>query len=204
MNQKVQPSLEAPRFGGGFSMPAFSPQSGTLIVVASAPQAAHDLRNAMALRPRALIMAVNAGALVGPVDFVTSLDKAMLLWAQTEQRRRFGADPSRHLPYPPMGRRVVHFHVHGEPAPEDQGFYDHAWPGTQCGATSAWCAVRIGKRMGFTEIILAGAPLSDPAYAEYAGRLEGYIAAGEGNGVTSMSGRTRDLLGSPDNRKDHP
>lgn len=202
MNQKVQVEVEAPRFGGGFSMPAFPPQSGSLIVLGSAPGAAADLHQAMRLRPRALIMAVNAGAIVGPADFVTSLDMAMLPWARDEQRRRFGTDPSRHLPYPPMGRRVVHFHVHGAPVPEEQGLYDHAWPGTQCGATSAWCAVRIGKRMGFTDIILAGAPLSDPAYSEYAVRLAEYVTRGEGVGVTSVSGRTRDLLGHPDNRKD--
>jgi len=179
-----------------------------------------DLALAQRLRPHAAVMVINGASVLTPADYVCSLSKESLLQAACEQMERFDRKVTSHLPYPPLGRRVNHLYSEGEPVEEDQGFASHIWPGTQSGATSSWCGVRILKRMGYTEIILCGVPLDHPGYAQidtwrkpdrveswadpnasrnanYRLRLTDYIAEGEGEGVFSMSGYTREKLGYP-------
>ncbi|HEX6007549.1 MAG TPA: hypothetical protein VFY80_06275 [Burkholderiales bacterium] len=96
----------------------------------------------------------------------------------------------------------------------------HIWENVSTGGTSAWKAVRIGKAMGYEELILCGCPINDSGYffgkqrtgitvaCDRIGDGEGRMyhnyrttfavrAKGEGQGVFSMSGYSRELLGAP-------
>ncbi len=87
---------------------------------------------------------------------------------------------------------------------------DYWWREARGQGTSAWCAVKLARLLGFDEIILCGVPLAPGPYAD--GRmardfnrpriLERYRAGIAGDqawheGVASMSGWTRDFFGEP-------
>lgn len=176
--------------------------SGPLLVVGPAPCVHDDLAAARKLYPDAKVAAVNAGAQIVAADFLVSQHPAMLALMRDWQRRMFGARPDTHCP--------------GGEAPRTGAAVDYCWVRGSSGATSAWGAVRVGKAMGFSPIILCGCPLTggdgyavawqkggigttppkDGLMQSYQERLR-VAAKAEGQQVFSMSGYTRSVLGAP-------
>lgn len=185
-----------------------TPMGGTLIVVGSAPSLYEDLKAAKALRPDAHVLLINGAAQL--------VEEAQhMLAGHCEKADAFVAARRKKFPHaPPI---LVHASFrNGLGMPE---CVTHRWRGVATGGTSAWKAVRIGKAMGYSEIILAGCPIDDSGYA--AGESDGIAhscariglgegrmyhnyrvtfakrAKEEGRGVYSMSGYSRELLGVP-------
>lgn len=190
------------------SPPWLRPVGGTLLVVGSAACVFDDLKRARAVRPHAHVLLIN-----GAAQLVR--DAQHVLAGHCEKAHLFMAARQRKFPdAPPV---YVHASVRsGKPMPE---CVTHRWRGVATGATSAWKAVRIGKAMGYEEVILCGCPMNDSGYAP--GESDGIghdcariglgqgrmyqnyrdsfrrKAAGEGERVYSMSGYSRELLGAP-------
>lgn len=184
--------------------------AGTLLILGSAPCALEDFEAALELYPDAAIMAINEAAGLLPVNFIASLHAEKMERFRKLQEDKFGTG---------------HFTTHG--AAPDVYFpsVDYYWHGAHCGATSAWAGVRIAKMMGFELLVLCGCPMNGgdgyimptwkttpqdprfgfespvlhPVMASYKAALAGYVKAGEGAGVLSMSGYSRQLLGVPKN-----
>lgn len=195
-------------------IPEIPRYSGTLLVLGSARRMADDLRHAKALRRDFHIMGINEAG--GGEE-----DMHHLLAGHTEKADLFME--YRRKTFPHATPVLVHAKTWADPKPYDKSI-THLWRDVACGATSAWVAVRIGKAMGYSEIILCGCPLDDSGYynEKDTGRFKhacarlGYgetkgpnrmfhnyrasfarHAAREGQGVYSMSGYTRELLGYP-------
>lgn len=196
----------------GYAIPAYPHEhAGTAIVLGSAACAPDDLNHARILRPTATIIAVNDAAKYLPVEHVYSLHVEQLEGWARYQLEHFGR------------RALVHAseRVNKRQDRSDFPWVDYWWVGTHCGATSAWAAMRMAKLMGFDEVVLAGCPLigeggycvtptpndetksvgrvdaDDPMVQRYRRRMAEYVEEGEGAGVLSMSGWTRELLGAP-------
>ena len=191
-------------------IPAWTfPLGGTLLVVGSAACLHEDVARARAIRPHAHALLINEAA--GAVEQAEHLlaghcEKAQLF---VDYRREKFPDA------PPV---LVHAsYREGRPMPD---CVTHRWRGVATGGTSAWKAVRIGKAMGYDEIILCGCPLEATGYfneAETAsfnhtcariGHGEGRMyhnyratfakrAREEGEHVYSMSGYSQSCLGAP-------
>jgi len=107
------------------------------------------------------------------------------------------------------GFGLANLHVGSEPAPGIDSVEDYRWLGMNASGSSGLYAVKLMIDRGFDRIVLAGVPMDaaqahffDPSqwdeatsfwqtWLDQAPRLQGT--------VKSMSGRTRDLLGGPDN-----
>lgn len=189
-------------------------ESGTLLVLGSAPCLFSDLESALALRPGAKVMAVNEAC--GAVEHIDHMlaghcDKADLF--RDYRLKKF------------PGAKDVPIH-----ASRRGGFFEpscvtHWWRNVIVGGTSAWKAARIGVGMGFDEIIFCGCPLDLSGYFnpnETKGFRHECRRVGEpldggamsqltiryrkefvrnaerfGHNVRSMSGWSRDILGAP-------
>lgn len=150
-------------------------------------------------------MAVNEAAGLLPADFIVSL--------HPENMGRY-----RRLQYETFGNRRVSTHA---AAPDRFNHAcDYYWHRAHSGATSAWTGVLIGKLMGFEQIVMCGCPMTGgDGYAintetdtgprfgmsaaeslmvqNHQAALKKAVEAGEGDGVFSMSGFSRELLGPP-------
>jgi hypothetical protein len=185
------------------SIPPYEPRhSGPLLVVGPAPSVHEDLAAARGLYSGAKLAAVNAGAQLVVADFLVSQHPDILALMRDWQLRLFGARPSTHCP--------------GGEAPRTGPAVDYCWIRGSSGATSAWGAVRVGKAMGFSPIVLCGCPLTggdgyampwpkggvgttpakDGLIQSYQERLR-VAAKAEGQQVFSMSCYTRSVLGAP-------
>lgn len=195
----------------GYAIPAYKhTHRGPVIVLGSADCALRDLSRAQIRFCDAPIIGVNDASKISALDHLFSLHAEFLeQWAR-EQAERFGRQPLVHSAArkraddDASARRIV----------------DYWWAGAHSGATSAWSAVRVAKMMGFERVIMCGCPLRATGYAtdprqdkhsrslglvaddhpmikRFRKRLAEYVGEGEGEGVFSMSGFTRELLGAP-------
>lgn len=181
---------------------------GTLLIVGSAACVFEDFERARELRPYCDVLLINGAAQL--------IEQAQhVLAGHGDKADAFMA--ARAAKFPNASRVCVH-------ASRRIGMaigksVTHVWDHVATGGTSAWKAVRIGKAMGYEELILCGCPLDDSGYA--AGESDGIkhecarIGLGEGRmydnyrrtfakrakeegqGVFSMSGYSRELLGAP-------
>jgi len=182
-------------------------RGGTLLIAGSAACVFDDLTSAKALRPLAPVLVINgAGQLIENAQH--------LLCGHGEKAPFFIEARNRRFPNAPP----VFIHASRRGGTDPKGV-THIWENVSTGGTSAWKAVRIGKGMGFDELILCGCPLDDSGYASgesngiphacaRIGLGEGRMydnyratfkkrAKLEGQGVYSMSGYSRELLGAP-------
>lgn len=187
------------------------PCRGTLLIVGSAPCVFEDFEHAKGLRPYCDVLLINGAAQL----FETAQH---VLAGHGEKAALFMA--ARRARFPNAPPVYVHASRRGGTDPKD---VTHIWENVSTGGTSAWKAVRIGKAMGYEELILCGCPIDDSGYAasesdgiahscKRIGHGERYgtnrmyhnyrrtfaiRANGEGRGVYSMSGYSRELLGPP-------
>jgi hypothetical protein len=186
-------------------------QSGTLLIVGSAACVHEDLKAAQSIRPHAHLLLINGAAQL--------FEHAHhMLCGHGEKAEQFVR--ARGLKFPDAPPLYIHASRRGGTNPQG---VTHIWENVSTGGTSAWKAVRIGKAMGYEELILCGCPLDDSGYA--AGESDGIahgcarIGLGEGRmfnnyratfkkrareegaGVYSMSGYSRELLGAPPEQK---
>ena len=169
-------------------------QSGTCIVAGFAECLHEDLVKARTIFGEVPIIAVNAAA--GEV-------KALILFSQhpegfktkrwIEKQKRFGEG------------FTVHARGNGK-----FPWVDYWWD-TKGGGGSAWHARKVASMIGFERVILCGCPLGPGPYVgnhsiggfmhrtDVVNDLFSQISADKEwhQGVYSMSGRTRDLLGEP-------
>lgn len=101
------------------------------------------------------------------------------------------------------------FTVHGSKFHENMPWIDYFWEGARGGGGSGWGARKLASLLGFSTVILCGMPLESGNYAsglsklmknpEIIDNLRREIEADVEwhEGVTSMSGWTRELLCSP-------
>lgn len=182
--------------------------TGPVLVCGFGPTFYDDLERARQLRPDAPAIAVNEAA--------KAVKTFALFTLHPEKLRRFCA-----LQVQSFGDG---FTVHSggkafdvQDRPRKYLRVDYWWREAAGGGTSAWAAARMARLMGFDEIILTGVPLVHGNYADLGfakawrvgqkredGRdmLDTYRAYVENDtswheGVTSMSGWTRDLFGEP-------
>lgn len=180
---------------------------GTLLIVGSAASMYYDLDEAKKLRPMAHVLLINgAGQLVEHAEH--------LLCGHGEKAEQFIAARRARFPNAPP----IFTHASRRGGTDPKGV-THIWSGVSTGGTSAWKAVRVGRGMGYSEFILCGCPIDASGYTpgESAGiahscdriglgqgrmydnyrRTFAVRAIGEGKGVYSMSGYSRELLGYP-------
>lgn len=168
------------------------PHSGTLIVIGGDPARSDDVVMARQMRPHAKVMCINSAATRFPADFIAS--------AHVGELQSWRAAQARINPKP--------FTVHCSKwdrrlRPEDHPWVDHFWPGATSEATSTFCGVRIGQKMGFSEIIVCAAPLDqtfDLIHGKAPADMHRLKLAEEARtypNVTAMSGYPRRILGAP-------
>lgn len=158
-----------------------------------------DLDRASSLIGRCPIIAVNGAA------------------REIEAFALFSYHPQRFIepPYSWITRRKKlggEFTVHSafRDAIPDMPWVDHWWEGANGDGGSAWGARKLAALMGFSKVVLCGAPLIPGPYSGYQlpllmGRqdvVDKLLSEIESDtewheGVYSMSGRTRDLFGEP-------
>ena len=190
---------------------------GVLLVVGSAPCLFEDVKRALALYPTAAIMAVNGTCTCLPyIDY--------LLAGHTDKAEEFVAQREKAFPgtrYEVLATTDVKHEKESRQAhPSVTMWFDK----THCtGATSIGKGARMGLTLGYSPIIICGAPMDGSGYAEAEAKLKhnchrvgdptkqdhrvmkGYkekfrkLSESESfrNKVFSMSGFTRDCLGEP-------
>lgn len=197
-----------------YSVPSWNvPMHGTLMVIGSAPCLFRDYERARARRPLHHVMSINeaAGAIAGEHVLAGHIEKAAMFIAYREQL----------FPHAPAPCVHASFHLDRQRLPSIPTCVTHVWRGVSSGATSAWKAVKIGRAMGYDEVVLCGCPLEASGYfnQEDTARFKhGCARIGYGEGrmyenyrvsfakrakearsmgwtVYSMSGYSRELLG---------
>lgn len=194
-------------FSGNAAAPPYRRRhSGPVLVCGNAWCLDDDFAAARAIRPDAAVIAVNGASARVKADFLYSyhfMNFRRKGWL-ARQAENFG-----------LGRFSVHSTAAKSEAEQalrahSAPWVDYWWRAARGQGTSAWCAVKLARLLGFDEIILCGAPLAPGPYAD--GRmardfnrpriLERYRAGIAGDqawhkGVGSMSGWTRDFFGEP-------
>lgn len=195
----------------GYAIPAYPHlHLGSVLILGSADCALHDLNRARIHFPNAPVIGINDAAKIARVEHLFSLHcDGLGDWVQ-EQIEHFSFRP------------IVHAAERRKKGEERAKYpaVDYWWAGANTGGTSAWSAVRVARMMGFERMILCGCPLEptgycvtprrsddcrsmgdaaadDPMLKRYRRRIQEYVAEGDGVGVSSMSGWTRELLGAP-------
>lgn len=181
---------------------------GTLLIVGTAASMREDYARAKTLRPQAHTLLIN-----GAAQLIE--DAEHMLCGHGEKAEMYVA--ARRAAFPNAKPIFIHGSRRGGTDPKG---VTHIWTGVSTGGTSAWKAVRIGKGMGYSEMILCGCPIDDSGYTagesvgithscDRIGLGEGRMydnyrrtfavraKSGEGRGVYSMSGYSRELLGCP-------
>ncbi len=188
--------------GGGQSLPPYSfPHSGPCLVAGNARCLPDDLKRAQEIFPDAPIIAVNGAS------------REVLAFAlYSRHPERFVARGFEWIKW--QFKLHDEFTVHGcnKEKSGDLPYVDYWWIDSGGGGGSAWGARKLGWLMGFDLVILCGCPLEPGPYVGGHG-LGGVMTrqeicatmfqeiqedAGWHEGVSSMSGRTAELLGTPD------
>lgn len=184
------------------------PHAGTVLVCGFGPTFYDDYERARTMRPDASAIAVNEAAKAVKAFALFTLHPEKLKRFCALQIQSFGDGFTVH-----SGGRSF------DTANRQKRFpgVDYWWQQAAGGGTSAWAAARMARLMGFDEIILCGVPLIHGNYADrgFAKAWRAGQKRGDGRdmlltyrnyvendtkwheGVTSMSGWTRDLLGEP-------
>ena len=203
-------------FSGNAAAPPYRCRhSGPVLVCGNAWCLDDDFTAARAIRPGAAVIAVNGASARVKADFLYSyhfmnfrrkgwLDRQAGNFGPGRQAGNLG--PSRFSVHSTAAKSEAEQASRAHSAP----WVDYWWREARGQGTSAWCAVKLARLLGFDEIILCGAPLAPGPYA--GGRmardfnrpriLERYRAGIAGDqawheGVGSMSGWTRDFFGEP-------
>ena len=180
--------------GGGLASPPYLfSHSGPVLVCGNAYNLHDDFECAQQLYPDAPVIAVNGAA--GEVKACALYSKhpeKMIQWIK--RQRQFG----------------LGFTVHGSKHKSHCPWVDHWWPDARGGGGSAWGARKVATLMGFAPVVLCGSPLDPGGYAsnpiaklmrreDVIENLRCEIEADTEwhEGVYSMSGFTKKLLGSP-------
>ena len=178
---------------------------GPVLVCGNAWTLHDDLDRALKLYPLyPRIIAVNFATREVQADFIYSYHFAKLpRWIADQEQRFPDADFTVHS----SGARLEGRQRRRE---EYAPWVDYWWQEAKGSGTSVWNAVKMAKVMGFSEIVLCGAPLEPGPYAngkmardyqrpEILARYRDGIAKDTDwhGGVYSMSGWTMGLLGLP-------
>lgn len=172
--------------------------SGPVFVCGSAACLHDDLERARKLFPVAAIMAVNGASREVRADFLFSYHPERFIERGSEwkrhQHRLFGNT----------------FTVHGASFKPDMPWVDYWWDLARGGGGSAWGARKVAGLMGFSPVILCGAPLVPMNYtghrpgmlmtkSEITDQYASEIASDTDwhEGAYSLSGKTMDILGCP-------
>ena len=180
--------------GGGLASPPYPfSQSGPVLVCGNAFNLHDDFARARQLYPDAPVIAVNGAA--GEVKAFALYSKHPEKMPQWIQRQRQLGDG---------------FTVHGSKYKPGCSCIDHWWEDARGGGGSAWGARKVATLMGFYPVILCGTPLDPGGYASSPIaklmrredvienlRCEIETDTEWHEGVYSMSGFTKKLLGSP-------
>lgn len=179
--------------------------TGTVLICGSAPCIHDDYAAARANRPDAAVIAVNEAAQVVWADFIVSV--------HNEQLEGFRAKSLNKQALTLSGGRI-----------REGAVFDCWFSQCNSGGTSAGSAIRIAKKMGFTEIILCGCPITggdgyfNRPYAPqkllptrvglhskdanairiHQSNLAKEAAASDYSMVRSLSGFTKELFGGPE------
>ena len=190
--------------GGASAPPYLYKHSGPVLVCGSAWCLADDFERARSLFPHAGVIAVNGAAEHVPADHLYSQHPLKMPRWRTAQYRRFGLKPPTH------GAGSSHLKTKlGWRPPLDE--VDYWWGGVASKGSSGWGARRLAAALGYSLVILCGMPMDPGPYQggmvsklnqhqdvmdHYRQHIMGDTAMHDG--VWSMSGWTRDLLGAPD------
>lgn len=182
--------------------------SGTALVCGSSPRLYEELNTALEARSDAHVFALNDAASAVAADYLVSLHHAKMA--------RF-RDNS-------LNEHIITLSGASEDALSD---VDYWFTDCNSGGTSAGCAIRIARKMGFEEIILCGCPMRgddgyfdkpfrkpvkiiEPVRFGHAGRKSAIVKRHQGElvreaeryglhpYVRSMSGFTAEIFGKPD------
>ncbi|MDP7214359.1 MAG: hypothetical protein QF583_00255 [Rhodospirillales bacterium] len=203
-------------FSGNAAAPPYRYRhSGPVLVCGNAWCLDEDFAAARAIRPGAAVIAVNGASARVKADFLYSYHFMNFRRKGWLARQAGNLGPCRQA----GNLGPCRFSVHSTAAKSEAEqasrahsapWVDYWWREARGQGTSAWCAVKLARLLGFDEIILCGVPLAPGPYAD--GRmardfnrpriLERYRAGIAGDqawheGVASMSGWTRDFFGEP-------
>ena len=199
------------------SEPAYQHKhKGTLLVLGSAPCVREDLSDARYARPNSAIMAVNEAVKITRPNFIASLHCEKMAIFDAMARQMWGNKI--------WSTHSGNVTARGTER-NDYKTVEYWWLTMKhCGGTSAWAAAMIGAAMGFEEIVLCGCPMnggdgyfnagdtarstpSDPRFGEKLphssliksaqDHIQKHKGTPEAALVSSMSGFTRDALGTP-------
>lgn len=191
--------------GGGASVPPPSVSvsdppyptrhSGPVLVCGFGASLHDDYESARRLRPDAPVIAVNRAAKAVKAFALFTLHPDEIACFAGEQNRAFGPGFETHA---------------GGPRKHCAGI-NYWWRDAVGLGTSAWAAARMGRLMGFDEVILCGVPLDDRPYADnrmarafrrprIVETYRAFIAQDTAwhSGIRAMSGYLRGVLGGPD------
>jgi hypothetical protein len=180
--------------------------SGSVVVAGFAETLQRDLDAVAAVKPGLPIIAVNRACEVIKAFAIYSFhferDK-LGIWAEV-QKKRFGEQVT---VFGPGHKEWLEHNKRNYP------YVDHWAPGSASKGSSGWCAARLGKILGFDEVILCGIPIQPGPYAnrlpaiywqsKKTNAVEQFrkaVAEDTANhaGIYSMSGWTRTILGAPE------
>lgn len=168
--------------------------SGTLIVIGGDETRGDDVKEAMRRRPFAKIMCVNSASTLYRGDFICSSHVPELQSWRAAQEGISG--PGKFTTHAAQWTRRMRT--------DDHPWVDFFWPGTMSQATSTFASVRVGMKMGFGEIIVAAAPMTETfdqkhgkAMADMHRRMLHEEASLYRGVVTAMSGVPRQIFGMP-------
>lgn len=173
---------------------------GTAIFCGSAPCVFEDLEMARKMRPGAMVLGANLTAAMIP--------EIKHIWTQ---HNNLAHELKKKLPFGVS--------IHARANVLGVGV-DYVWPSLNWVGGSSGVAGALWARhgMGFDEVIMAGVPLMGSHYSpeypaiatkpggawaednqmiQWLEQLRGHMSRGKTDGIYSMSGRTRDLLGAP-------
>lgn len=179
--------------------------SGSVVICGFGETLFDDLARVAKIKPDLPTIGVNKVSAYVKCFAIYSFhyDQAHLgIWVEW-QKKKFGDGFTVHAP----GNKE--FLPHNQ---RNYPYVDYFWHASASRGSSAWCAVRMAKMMGFEEIILCGVPMQRLPYANK--QPAWYFQSGRTNaldqfkkaiaedtahhpGVCSMSGWTREILGAP-------
>jgi hypothetical protein len=179
--------------------------AGSVVIAGYADTLQRDLDKVAAVKPGLPIIAVNRACehikAFAIYSFHFERDK-LGIWAKV-QKERFGEQVS------VFGPGHKEWFEHNR---RNYPYVDHWAPTTASRGSSGWCAVRLAKLLGFDEIILCGIPIEPRPYANRAAAfywqsqktnaVEQFRKAivedtAHREGIVSMSGWTKSILGGP-------
>jgi len=191
----------------GYSIPEYKgTHHGPAIVCGSGPTLFDDFTTARRALPGATIFAVNEAIRAVRTSHIVTLHTEKALWFRNLALQAW-----------PNIEPILHLPINGD-FPKEKGI--HCWDKIATAATSAWAAVKLAKLLGHDEVTMCGCPMNggdgyafptegnkpgEPRFGfsqrsgvrVHKGALVDAINNGEAEGVYSMSGFTREVLGAP-------